>query len=365
MVDGRQMQRTFRGTEAAARKELKGWMPEEVDELPVAVDNGRTFGDLLTKWLAHITKRGRTPKTIDEARREIETRIRPRLGDIPITDLGAEDLDSAYSEWLSEGLASSSVHRHAAVISAALTQGVKWGWLDTSPATKATAPTAKSDRKLVTPSKEQVGKLIRAAESDDPMMAAAVAIAFVTGCRRGELCALRWSDVDFKMMEIESGDPGEIAIVRIGRSLSQVGDSLVEKATKTGRERAVMVDQGSAALLRRHQAWQHELSARAESPLVANPYVLSNNANAGRPVRPSVITDRFMALRTEAKVLGVRFHDLRHATATQMLAAGVDPATVSKVLGHASTKMTLDVYASALPAGAVKAASVMGALLPA
>ena len=83
----------------------------------------------------------------------------------------------------------SSVHRHAAVISAALTQGVKWGWLDTSPATRASSPPAAATRKLVTPTTEYVAKLIKAAQSDDPVMAAAVARPSWTGARRGELAA--------------------------------------------------------------------------------------------------------------------------------------------------------------------------------
>ncbi len=104
-----------------------------------ATQGGRPFGDLLTKWLAHIAKRGLSPKTVDEARREIENRIRPLLGDIPVSDLTAEKLDDAYYAWLGEGLSASSVHLHAAVVSAALTQGFKWGWIDSNPA--AVSPT--------------------------------------------------------------------------------------------------------------------------------------------------------------------------------------------------------------------------------
>jgi integrase len=350
MVDRKQRQETFRGTEAAARKRLRTMAPDP-DEAP-ALDV-RTFGDLMSRWLAHIEARGRAPKTIDEARREIERRIRPRLGEIDITELTAEHLDSAYTAWEAEGLAASSVHRHAAVISAALTQGVKWGWIDSSPASKASPPSAAVTRKLMTPTTDQIAKLIRAAQTDDPVMAAAVALAYVTGARRGELVALRWSDIDF-----------EVGTVRIERSLTQIGDSLIEKGTKRDWGRTVAIDYRTAALLRHHLAWQVELSKRADSPLVADPYVLSDNANAGRPMPPSKITDRFTLLRGKVGVRRVRFHDLRHANVSEQLAAGIDPATVSARAGHASTRMTLDRYAHALPAGGTAAAAVMGALLP-
>ena len=94
MVDGKQRQETFRGTEAAARKHLRKMAPNDGqanEDSPI--HDARTFGDLLTRWLGHIEARGRAPKTIDENRREIESRIRPRLGHIGISNLTAEDLD--------------------------------------------------------------------------------------------------------------------------------------------------------------------------------------------------------------------------------------------------------------------------------
>jgi integrase len=69
--------------------------------------------------------------------------------------------------------------------------------------------------------------------------------------------------------------------------------------------------------------------------------------------------------RTAGKVRdGITFHSLRHASATEQLAAGIGPVDVAARLGHASTRTTLDTYAHALPAGDVKVASDMGALLP-
>ena len=352
-IDGRQVERTFRGTAAAARKFARD-LPATISSTVVpAAGDDRTFGELLDRWMEHLAARGRSPKTIAENRREIDTRIKPRLGAIPVTALSAEHLDSAYSAWLADGLSAPSVHRHAAVISAALTQGVKWGWLDVSPAPKASTPAATSSRKLVTPTPEQVGALIRAAEDTDPVMAAAVALAFVTGARRGELSALRWSDVDL-----------ELGTVRIERSLAQVGTELTPKTTKTGRGRTVALDGRSVALLGRHLQWQLDFSDRVGSPLVADPYILSDNGHGGRPIPPSKLTDRFTALRKLTGLTGVRFHDLRHAHVTQLLGAGVDATTVANRVGHASTRMTLDRYAHVLPAGDVAAAAVIGALLP-
>jgi integrase len=69
-----------------------------------------------------------------------------------------------------------------------------------SPARKASRPSPEATRKLVTPNREQVGQLISAAEMTDPMTAAALVLAWITGGRRGELCALRRSDVEFALI---------------------------------------------------------------------------------------------------------------------------------------------------------------------
>src|SRR5664280_2786518 len=319
MTSRGQVERSFRGGQTAARRALNELASEQPAPSGLTASGDmteQTFGQLLDTWTEH--------------------------------------LEAAYSAWLKEGLSASSVHRHAAVISAALTQGVKWGWLDLNPAQRASAPAPTTTRKLVTPGPDQVVKLIRAAKESDPVMATAIALAFITGGRRGELAALRWSDIDL-----------DAGIVRIERSLTQIGTELSEKSTKTGRGRNVTLDERAVALLLRHRAWQLDLSRRAESSLVADPYVLSDNANGARPIEPSKITDRFVSVRGKAHIRGVRFHDLRHAHLTKLLGAGVDATTVAARVGHASTRMTLDRYAHALPAGDVAAAAIIGAMLPA
>jgi integrase len=356
-VDGRQFERTVGSraepaSERAARRALLDLTEQLRDQAAAGRGSVRTLGQLLDEWLGHLPSRGRSPKTIHEHRREIDTRIRPRLGVIPLDRLSAKDLDDAYREWQAQGLSESSVHRHAAVISAALNQAVKWGWIDTSPAVRATVPPQRPKRKLITPSVEQVHRLIQVAQQTDPVMAAAVALAFVTGARRGELCALRWSDVDLGR-----------GSVRIERSLAQAGSELIPKVTKTGGGRTVALDR-AITILKRQQGWQRELSASAGSPLADDPYVLSDNANGGCPIEPNRITDRFRTLCRRADISSVRFHDLRHANITQLIAGGVDARTVSARAGHASTRMTLDRYAHALPPGDVAAANLIGSLLP-
>lgn len=129
-----------------------------------------------------------------------------------------------------------------------------------------------------------------------------------------------------------------------------------------------------------------DLSARAESPLVADPYVLSYNANGAVPANPDTFTHRFADLcdameepalkrlhKTHPKATRdelapkdrwpYRFHDLRHFSVTTLIAAGVDVRTVAERHGHARATMTLDHYADALPERDRAAAGVLGTVL--
>ena len=81
-----------------------------------------TVGQLLDEWLdaASVTQR---PRTLEENRRKVDHRIRPKLGSLKLSKLTPALLDRAYREWLDEGLAPATVHKYHSIISAACRQG--------------------------------------------------------------------------------------------------------------------------------------------------------------------------------------------------------------------------------------------------
>jgi len=366
-----QVSRTFLGGQRAAAKALAGLVTE--------VQAGKfkrstaTVGQLLDKWLeaAEHTQR---PRTLYENRRKIEARIRPALGDLRLDKLQPDVLDAAYHRWLDEGLSSATVHKYHAILSAACRQAVKWGWIDRAPTERATPPSV-GRREMVVPTPERLSKLVSAAELEDPVLATAIALAALTGARRGELVALRWSDVDL-----------EAGVLRISRSLTVAQGEQHTGPTKTHQSRVLALDELGVEVLRQRRDYMADLSIRAESPLVADPFVLSYNANGAVPANPDTLTHRFSALcvsmekpalkrlqktRPKAKRKDLaptdcwpyRFHDLRHFSVTTLIAAGVDVRTVAARHGHARATMTLDRYAHALPERDREAAEVLGAAL--
>jgi integrase len=197
-----------------------------------------------------------------------------------------------------------------------------------------------------------------------------VALAALTGLRRGELLALRWSDVDLT-----------VGSVKVERAITVIDGTTHIGPTKTHQVRRVTLDEVGIEVLQKRWDYMVELSERAESPLVDDPYLLSPNANGARPLNPDTLTHRFSALcrilegpakkraKNEGKELKAserwpfRLHDLRHFSVTTLIAAGVDVRTVSERHGHAQATMTLNRYAHALPERDRAAAGILGRAL--
>ena len=187
------------------------------------------MGQLLDKWL-EATEPHQRPRTVYENKRKIEARIRPKLGSIRLSKLGADTLDAAYRQWLDEGL------------SAACRQAAKWGWIDAVPTARAT-PTSVTRKEMVVPTPDQLSRLVKAADGIDPVIASAVALAAPTGGRRGELVALKWSDIDLVI--------GRLHIVR---SLTVTRGEQHTGATKTHAARERALDPVTVEVLKRRWA---------------------------------------------------------------------------------------------------------------
>jgi integrase len=174
-----------------------------------------------------------------------------------------------------------------------------------------------------------------------------------TGLRRGEACALRWSDVDFHARTL---------VIR--RALIIVkGKSTVVKSTKTRSIRKIALDSTTLAALEEQHAFLDSRAVGKGVALKPGAYLFSHALDGSRPWYPDNVSHNFILLRDHLGFHGVRLHDLRHAHATQLLAAGVPVRTVSGRLGHANAARTLGVYAHFLASSDRDAADVIGELL--
>lgn len=295
-----------------------------------------SVAEQLVRWLAAIEPT-RSAYTVKEHRRCIERDIKPALGAVRLDKLTPRQLDSFYHDLLGRGLSTSSVRRYHSVLHAALDRAVKWGMIPSNPVDRATPP-GLSRTTVSAPAVADVQRLIAAAEESSPILALAIVLAAVTGARRGELCALRWSDVNW-----------ERRLLTIARSLTEIDGVTSEGPTKTHQRRDVALDDALLALLAKRRAAEEIYAATVGTVLVSDPFILSPAAKGESPFIPDTLTDGY---KRTAKQLGIatHFHELRHFAATTAIGAGTDVRTVAGRLGHADASVTLRVYAHALEA---------------
>ena len=245
-------------------------------------------------------------------------------------------------------LAPATIRQVHAILRRSLVHAERWGWINRNPATLASPPKVHR-REIVPPSPEQMRCILAAARDDSPDLGVAVWLAAITGARRGELCGLRWSDLE-----------DESFVIR--RSVVSLSGRVAVKDPKTHRARRVALDDETLRLLRAHRIARAEIALALGLRLEDDAYVLSNHPSAAEPLRPDTFTDRFRRL---ARRLGLacRLHDLRHWHVTQALGAGLPVRDVAERVGHASARMTLDVYGHAIVGADRRAAEVVAGVL--
>lgn len=335
-VDGRvrHLNRTVAGTKREAQRELAK-LVADIERGALVTSHSGTVSDLVDRWLEAVALE-RTPYTIKEYRRLANRAIKPALGAMRLSKLTARQLDDLYTSLTARGLSAASVRRHHALLHAALGRAVKWGLLASNPADRASPPAVKRAA-VRAPSVTDVQRLIKAAEDHgDSVLATAIALGAVTGCRRGELCALRWSDLDQQR-----------GALRVARSLTVIKTTITEGPTKTHTHRYVAIDEALAALLSKRRADQETYAKEIGTVLVADAHVLSRNADGSAPCKPDGLTSAYARVARSLGQSG-HFHELRHFAATMAVASGADVRTVAGRLGHADPSVTLRVYNHAL-----------------
>ncbi len=252
-----------------ARAALRAWQ-KELDGRRGATDSPRPGRGMAAPQQGP----GPGPRTLHDARRSAVTVIFPEFGDVPIADPTPRHLDEWYRKLVTdEGralrLKPASISRHHAVLSASLSQAVRWGWLDRNPAERAQPPPL-GHVELQVPSVEKVQALLSRGAERNERWGMLLSLAVLTGARRGELCALRWTDIEDER-------------IRIRRSLYREGTDRGEKSTKGGRERWVVVAPAGRTLLEAWRARCGEVAAAADVTLVRDAFVVSPLPDAAGP----------------------------------------------------------------------------------
>lgn len=348
--DGRKrwVSRTHRGGARSAAKALAALEADVAARRARPVDRV-TVAELLERHIAHRSP-GWSPNTRRDRRRITDREIVPAIGSRPVRSIRPLDVDD-----LVANIATTrppTARNTLAVLRAAFEDGLRWELVDRNPARAARAPSVPS-RTQNAPTLTAVTAVIAAAAAEgDQAMATAIRLAAVTGARRGELAALRWSDIDL-----------EARVVMFARSVVSDGGQPVEKTTKTGAVKRVTVDAGTVAALKAWRAASIEEALAFGVRWSDDRYVFARRPDGHEPWGLGTFTHRWRALADAHGLAGVRLHDLRHAMVSQLIGDGFDITVASDRAGHSSRSVTINTYAHALPARDAEAADHLGRLL--
>ena len=343
----RRLSRTVHGTRSEAKDALQRMV---VDAGGGLYGGGRvTLGDLLDQFLASATL---GPTTRADWVSVTERHLKPALGEMPLWKLTSRDCDQLYARMKAAGLGQSRVRCAHVVLHRAVAQAVRWGWLVRNPVSNATRPPV-ARVTISPPGIDDVRAALAASREADIELWCWLQVAVASGARRGEVCALRWCDVDL-----------DKRFVRIERSVSATaGAGVVIKSTKTGKPRVVSLTTQAVEALVERKAQAVRTAAAAGRDLEESDLVFAIDQFGERPWRPDMVTGRWTRLRKEIGLSHVRIHGLRHFVATELLTAGIDLRTVANRLGHARTSTTLDIYWGFVPARDRDAADHLDAVL--
>ncbi|WP_329068650.1 tyrosine-type recombinase/integrase [Amycolatopsis sp. NBC_01480] len=337
-----------------------------------------TVNQLLTK---HFELLKVESNTLDGYESLARNHIRPLLGEIQVGRIDGEVLDSFYKQLRTcrahcrgekfiqhrtarphecddrcgphkcKGLGDGSLRKIQAILSGAGKRAVRWKWLGTNHFDLADSlPAARPNPKP--PTTEQAAKIANEAWRDVDW-GMVVWLAFTTGARRGELCALAWDRFDFGKPE---------AVVTIRTSIAQKGRKTWEKETKTHQQRRITLDAQTTALLRSYREERAELAGLDKMPGKAR--VFSLKPDGSEWLKPDSVSQRYARMCAR---LGwdMNIHQLRHYSATELITAGVDVRTVAGRLGHGGGgTTTLRVYSAWVAETDQRAAGTLAGHLP-
>ena len=297
-----------------------------------------TVTEFLERWLKHASSKV-GEKTFERYHEIVHKNLIPALGALSLPRLQPLHIEDFYTEMLESGrkngnggLSPQTVTHFHRVLRSALNQAVMWRMLVRNPA-DAVEPPKVERREMHTLDASRTAWLFTAAEGS--RLYTAIVLESTLGIRRGEVFALRWSDLSFNA-----------GVATIRRSLQQTNAGLKFKTPKNGKARRV-----SLLKLTIDTLIQHKKEQAKERALFGKDYPDNDLVCAlpdGRPWPPDSFSAEFRRFRDKCG-LKIRYHDLRHSHATQLMEQGVHPKVVSERLGHSSVGITLDLYSHVSP----------------
>ncbi len=316
------------------------------DGLPMLAER-QTVGQFLNSWIVGLgpnvragTLRGYESKT--------RVHLVPGLGRILLARLTPQDVQAFLSAKIDAGLSPRTVQHLRAILRAALNDALRWGLVGRNAAALVDGPRVpQGDVRPLAPAEART--LLETVRGD--RLEALYTVALAMGLRQGEALGLRWDDIDL-----------DAGVLTVQATLQRVNKTFTLAEPKTARSRRTLpLPDRVGDSLRAHRTRQLE-ERLAAGPMWEDQGLVFSTRTGGY-LHGSNVTRDFQRILAHAGLPQMRFHDMRHACASLLLAQGVQPRVVMEVLGHSQIALTMNLYAHVLPEAQRDAAISMNAVL--
>ncbi len=312
----------------------------ELEQGTLATGPQRKLGDYLEDWIENVYKDNIRISTYVKYKKSIKY-IVVELGDVWLQKLTPEQVRKLYTRMGKEkskgglGLSSKTINSTHGVLHLALKNAVRWNYVSKNVCDLVTPPRIVS-REGTPLTLEQARKFLEGVRKH--RLEALLTMAIITGMRRGELLALRWSNMNFEVHTL--------LVLHTVDYIPHYGYVETEPKTKAGK-RAISLPPFLIDMLRLHKdeilERQNKQGEKWENRDLVFPDLKGGYFN------PSYLLRVFKKLLQEVGVPHMHFHDLRHSAATILLSMGVNMKVIQELLGHSDIAITLRLYSHLLP----------------
>lgn len=306
--------------------EVKNKLKQAIITKTVETAETIKFAKIVVGWIENKKLRVKE-STLSHYKSVIDNHILPILGEYELTSISADIIQNYINELLKEGLTGKTVNDILTIIKNIFKYASCRGFEHNCNLSTISIKNKRNDVETLTTFEQKV--LCNYLVDNMNYKNFGILLSIYTGIRLGELCALRWSDIDLSER-----------VLKINKTMLRIQDNFSEH--HSNKTKVIITPPKSEDSVRSIPIPQFILSIICKMQIRPDAYILTCRCNSF--VEPRNMQYYFKSVLKKCNLRDVNFHILRHTFATRCVENGFEIKSLSEILGHSNVKITLERY---------------------